>query len=76
MKNDLIDLCATVTISLIVLAIPPLFIWMAWQHIAVKAFRLPALSYLQCFWLNIGVKALLGKFQINMNNRKDNDDNE
>lgn len=79
MKNDSVDTLASIFVALIVsialLGIPPIFIWMAWQRIAVEAFHLPALSYLQCFWLNIGIKALLGKIQINTVDRKDNNNN-
>lgn len=79
MKNDLADTLASIFVALIVsvalLGIPPLFIWMGWQRIAVEVFRLPTLNYLQCFWLNIGVKALLGKIQINTVDKKDNNNN-
>ena len=79
MEHNVIDVVSSIFTSLIVLvtilAIPPLFIWMGWQRIAVEVFRLPTLNYLQCFWLNIGVKALLGKIQINTVDRKDNNNN-
>ena len=79
MEHNVIDVVSSIFTALIVLvtilAIPPLFIWMGWQRIAVEVFRLPTLNYLQCFWLNIGVKALLGKIQINTVDRKDNNNN-